>query len=112
MYGRRAEQDNGLLGCCRGSAAKRRIVGLCTGLLPAAVAAVATNIAELVDIARETVMVSLRLGLHAKQRSSQIDQTSGSWSIALSGADIGETRSTIDRYHHDRVSSFPLHWKI
>lgn len=86
----------------------RHLVGFCTGLLPAAVAAASTSLADATRLSQEIVLLSIRLGLHAYRRSVAIEATSGVWSVVVLGQDATQLRSKIDAFHQDQAS-FPRH---
>ncbi|KAK0703919.1 hypothetical protein B0T26DRAFT_681541 [Lasiosphaeria miniovina] len=120
----RVEQDPTLLGRAAAdseTALNRRIVGFCTGLLPAAAAAAATSLPALTSTASHIVVVALRLGLHVRHRSALIEPataliepaTAGidnSWSALVSGASPAEYRSAMAHFHQTHAT--PVHKQL
>lgn len=56
------------------------------------------------------MLISLRLALHIRRRSSLIEAATDSWSVALSGANPAECQSAIDRFH--QTHSVPAHKRV
>ncbi|MCJ1479554.1 hypothetical protein MMC13_008240 [Lambiella insularis] len=83
------------------------IIGLCTGLLPAAAAATARSTGELLRLAPSIICIALRLALEADLRSSQIEETTQSWAAIVPGVPVIEQQSALDEFH--RQTELPLH---
>ncbi|KAK4210046.1 hypothetical protein QBC37DRAFT_475210 [Rhypophila decipiens] len=104
----RIEQDSSLGVVQASSIFPRVVVGFCTGLLPAAAAAVASrNLSELVSIACHITLVSFRVALYASHRSALIEAASASdrWALAVSGASSTACQSAINRFHRANTIS-------
>lgn len=86
----------------------RAILGLCTGLLPAAAASASRNVHHLTELAPEIVGVAIRLSLYAQRRSSQIEQSTGSWAVVVSGTSAEELQNAIDKFHFEQVSQVKI----
>ena len=82
---------------------KTYLVGLCTGMLPAAAMAVSKTTTQLLDLAPEIVRVSLRLGLEASRRSDQIEKSRESWATIVSGVAPFEQQEALDHFHQTHV---------
>lgn len=66
------------------------ILGLCTGLLPAAAAMMASNITDLVKYGLDVAAMSVRMGHELVVRSQRVDNTPGSWAYSIVGATAAE----------------------
>ena len=87
------------------SSRRTYLVGLCTGMLPAAALAVSNSTSQLLKISPEIVRLSLRVGIKASRRSMQIEQCSDSWAIAIPGMTPQEQQVTLDQFHAEHVRS-------
>ena len=96
-----SEEDPGLLDAKPSS--EIEIVGLCTGLLPAAAAATARSTRELLQLAPSIICIALRLALEVDLRSSQIEETTQSWAVIVSGIPSEKQQSALDDYHKQTV---------
>lgn len=76
------------------------LVGLCTGMLPAAALAFSSSTTQLLELAPEIVRISLRLGLEASRRSEQIEKSHKSWATVVPGVPLQEQREILHRFHH------------
>ncbi|KAK2801683.1 Type I Iterative PKS [Onygenales sp. PD_10] len=81
--------------------------GICGGLLAAATAAVATNVAELIVVANYIVTVAVRVGVATSRRSLQIEDDTGSWAFSALGKIVPQLPSILDQYH--RAQAIPRH---
>jgi hypothetical protein len=98
-----AEEDPSIL--AKGpESSDRAILGICTGLLPAAAASASTNVHNLMELAPEIVGVALRLSLYAQRRSSQIEPSTGSWAVVVGGTSAEDLQNAIDEFHFEQVS--------
>ena len=79
------------------------LVGLCTGMLPAAALAFSNSSTQLLELAPKIVCVSLRLGLEAARRSAQIESSNESWAVVVPGVGLQEQREILLRFHHVHV---------
>lgn len=80
------------------------LVGLCTGMLPAAALAFASSTTELLELAPTIVCISLRLGLESSRRSAQIENSHRSWATVVPGIPLEEQRDILHQFHHKHVS--------
>lgn len=80
------------------------LVGLCTGMLPAAALAVTTSPSQLLRQAPDVVRVVLRLGLEARRRSAQIEPSRESWATIVPGIAPQEQQKALDLFHKEKVS--------
>jgi hypothetical protein len=99
---RHAESDPSLL---LGDKSSRPILtlGICGGLLPAAAAAVATNVAELIEVATFLAAVTCRVAVQISRRSMQIEDGTGSWAFSALGKIVTQLPSILDQYHKIEV---------
>lgn len=81
------------------SSASTYLVGLCTGMLPAAALAVTNSTGQLLQLAPEIVCISLRLGLEACRRSAQIELSHESWATVVPGIPLQEQIEILRRFH-------------
>ena len=105
---RQAENDPGILFSTTGDS---YYLGLCTGGLPAAAAAAVESVDQLVQIAPAIVCVSARLAMEARRRSSNIDRSTESWAVVVSGENlVYDLQQAIDEYHKQYVSISGFAW--
>jgi hypothetical protein len=89
---------------------KTYIIGLCTGLLPAAAAATAKSAGELLQLAPSIIFIALRLALEVDLRSSRIEETTQSWAALVPGIPTNEQLSALDDFHKQTVRpNMPRH---
>ena len=84
------------------------VLGLCTGLLPAAVLAWATSIGDVLEIVPEIVCISWRLGLEASHRSQQLEYSCESWATVINSVPNDELQAAIDDFHQTKASVWTL----
>ncbi|KAM7216845.1 hypothetical protein V8F06_007822 [Rhypophila decipiens] len=83
-------------------------LGICGGLLPAAVAAVATNVSQLVQVGSYLAGINCRVAAAISRRSVQIeDDTAGSWAFSALGGVVPQLPSILDKFH--REQAIPRH---
>lgn len=75
------------------------LVGLCTGMLPAAALASASSVNQLLELAPEIACISLRLGIEASRRSAQIEKSHESWATLVPGIPLQEQKEILQRFH-------------
>ncbi|RFU79548.1 polyketide synthase [Trichoderma arundinaceum] len=95
----RVEKDPSLL--ATGRTAPGYIIGLCAGLLPAAAAAAARDVSELLRIGRELIAVAFRLGLEQWRSALEIESVQGPWAVAVDNIAQGEVESIIYAFNND-----------
>ena len=78
-------------------------LGLCIGLLPAAVAAVSRNIEDLHTFGLEIVAISIRLMEEIRSRSQKIEAVPGTWAYTVVGAGTEDSKAVLDKFHRDQV---------
>lgn len=81
-----------------------RILAFCTGEIPAAVAAAATDCIQLLALAIETVGILVRFASEVIRRSQAIDSTPESWATTLVGVSTEKTQQLLDGFHREHVS--------
>ena len=84
-------------------------LGLCTGLLPAAVAAVSRNVEDVHKFGLEMVAISVRLMESIRNRSQQIEAVPGTWAYTVVGAGAEDSKAVLDDFHQAQV--FTLHFR-
>ncbi len=82
---------------------KVHIIGLCTGLIPACVAMVATDVAGLFKYGLEMVAISLRLAYEVNMRSKRVEDIQESWAYSVVGATAADTQAILDSFHERNV---------
>lgn len=82
------------------------VLGLCTGILPAAVAAVARNTDELLKFGIEIIAIAVRFGAELTARSKKIEEAPGSWAYTIVGVTAEESQAIIDGFHQNQVSCY------
>jgi hypothetical protein len=70
--------------------------------LPAAAAAAARSIPELLQIGSQLIAVVFRLGLATWRRALNIENQPGHWSMAVK-SDVKKLQKTADRFNSSRV---------
>lgn len=80
------------------------MIGLCTGMLPAAAVGAASSTDQLLRLAPEIVRLSLRLGLEATHRSAQIERSSESWATLVPSISAHEQQASLNEFHRQHVS--------
>lgn len=78
-------------------------LGLCTGLLPAAVAAVSRNIEDVHKFGLEIVAISIRLMEGLRSRSQQIEAAPGTWAFTVVGAGAEDSKAVLDDFEQAQV---------
>ena len=86
------------------------LAGLSIGLLAGAAVAVSSSIAELVRAGAESVRISFRLGIYVDNISKSLDSCGGegsleSWAYVVTGLDVEDVESEIDKYNNGTVCS-------
>ena len=85
------------------------ILGLCTGLLPAAAALISSNVTDLFTYGLEMVAMSIRMAHELSVRSEMVDETPGSWAYSLVGATASEIEQTLKSFHKAQVRDLRYH---
>lgn len=93
-----AERDTSILGTSSSSPSVE-VVGLCMGLLPAAVALAATDTTHIFALGREMLAVTLRMAHSIWSRMRLIDDSPGSWATVLVGVPTQKVQDTLDQFH-------------
>lgn len=78
-------------------------LGLCTGLLPAAVAAVSRNTEDLHKFGLEVVAISIRMMEGIRSRSQQIEANPGPWAYTIVGSGTEDSKAALDVFHQSQV---------
>ena len=78
-------------------------MGLCTGLLPAAVAASARDTGDLIQYGLEIVAVALRLAHELKMRAKRIENAPGCWAFTMVGITAEQLQEILERFHKAKV---------
>lgn len=82
---------------------QRRVLGLCTGLLPSVLTGVATDLEDLTRLGAHIVCVALRLALDVHRRSQIMASEEGSWSRAVRGVSLEELRDALNLFKETNV---------
>ncbi|KAK4189134.1 hypothetical protein QBC35DRAFT_167960 [Podospora australis] len=86
-----------------GSESNLAILGVCTGLLPAAAVSCCRNLTELLSFAGEIVNLAFQIGLQASSRSNIIDPLAGSWTTLVTNVDIHTVREALEAFNRESV---------
>ncbi|KAI0202479.1 putative polyketide synthase [Astrocystis sublimbata] len=78
-------------------------LGICGGLLPAAAAAVATNVNELVEVASYIAGINCRVAAAISRRSIQVEDSTESWAFSVLGKVVGELPKILAQFHRDNL---------
>ncbi|OCK77458.1 PKS16 protein [Lepidopterella palustris CBS 459.81] len=81
------------------SSRRHYLIGLCTGLLPAAAVKASESITDFIQLATEIVCVSFRLALETRHRSMQIDPTLDSWAYVVRDVTPVNVQAALDEFH-------------
>ena len=79
------------------------MLGLCTGLLPVAAAAVAKDTSGLLKFGLEIIAVAVRLAQGITTRSRLIEETLGAWAYTIVGASADDSQAALDKFHQAQV---------
>lgn len=82
---------------------RTHLLGLCTGFLPAVVAAASTSWVDLVEFGAQIVCVALRLAVEVHRRSQAIEKSSSNWSTAIRGVSPTDLENAINSFHERKV---------
>lgn len=80
------------------------IIGLCLGLIPAAVGAVARDANELVDLGLEFLPLIVRIAVTGYERYREIEDSQGTWSYVIRDTLPEEVQTILDEFHQSNVS--------
>ena len=94
------ESDSSIL---QPSGSALHLLGLCTGLLPAAVASVARDTNDLVKYGLEIVVIAFRLAHELKTRARKIEDAPGCWSYTIPGKTAAHLHEILKRFHRAHV---------
>jgi hypothetical protein len=99
---RYAEKDPSLL---MGSLSSPPVIALSisASLLPAAAAAVANDVDELIEAATFLAVVSFRLAVQIRRRGDQIESENGEWAFFALGEIVAQVPSILEHFHKDQV---------
>ncbi|KAI0965537.1 hypothetical protein F4678DRAFT_467398 [Xylaria arbuscula] len=79
----------------------RILIGLCTNLFPAALAATARSVTELTRLSLEGFPSYFNLAVANHARTKQIEQPHGSWSCRVSTQTDANVQSLLDKFHEE-----------
>lgn len=74
-------------------------MGVCIGLLAAAVASFAESSAHIVTLGLECVAMSFRIGLHLRRRSRLVEDSPKSWGCTIVGMNPDSLQRRLDRFN-------------
>ena len=80
-------------------------LGLCTGLIPAAVAAVSRNSEDVHKFGLEIIAICIRLMEGVRSRSQKIEAAPGAWAYTVVGAGAEDSKAVLDNFHQAQVYS-------
>ncbi|KAK8016787.1 polyketide synthase [Apiospora rasikravindrae] len=76
-------------------------IGVCIGLLAAAVAATATTARDVVRLGLECVAISFRLGIELWRRTRSVEDSPESWACTFVGIDAAQVQERLDLFNRD-----------
>ncbi|KYK61102.1 polyketide synthase [Drechmeria coniospora] len=79
------------------------ILGFCTGELPAAIAAVAQDTTELVDLGVEATRIIFRMARELNHRSLMVDRTNGPWARTLLNISADRVGAILKEFHESQA---------
>lgn len=79
------------------------IVGLCTGILPAAVCAVSRGLDDVIDLGLKTISLAFNLAVESGRRSEAIEAGSGYWGFSILNVPIDTLEQVISEFHTQKV---------
>ncbi|KAF5135174.1 Non-reducing polyketide synthase ZEA1 [Metarhizium anisopliae] len=94
-----AEQDPTVL-ASKGN--RNCILGFCTGEVAAAVAAVAQDTNELVELGVEVTHIIFRMARELNRRSLMVDRTNGPWARTILGISVDRVREILQDFHENQ----------
>lgn len=83
------------------------MVGWCTGLLPAAVAASAVSMVQVLELAPRAVELSIKIGVDAHRKAAAVEDHPGSWARVVKGCPETDLEAMLNQFNATNVSSFP-----
>ena len=98
---RYAEEDPTILAS---HGAPNYLLGFCTGEIPAAVAAIARDTSEVLDLAIEATHIIFRMAREFLRRSVMVDRTNDYWARAVLSMSPDQVQTILDEYHESQVS--------
>ncbi|KAJ5594738.1 Beta-ketoacyl synthase [Penicillium hispanicum] len=78
------------------------LLGFCTGEVPAAVAAIARDTSELLELAVEATHIIFRMARELHRRSVMVDRTNGFWARTVLGLAPERVQPILDEYHQSQ----------
>ncbi|KAK2592067.1 hypothetical protein QQS21_010228 [Conoideocrella luteorostrata] len=78
------------------------VLGFCTGEVAAAVAAVAQDTNELVELGVEVTHIIFRMACELSRRSLMVDRTNGPWAKTILGIPVDRARAILQDFHENQ----------
>jgi len=100
ISGRSAEEDPSILGSQNSPI---EILAFCTGLLPAAVAAVSKDTSELLKFGLEIISITFRLSFEITRIMRLIEDVGGNLATTIVGANLEKTQAILDEFYVSQV---------
>ncbi|KAH7120608.1 PKS16 protein, partial [Dactylonectria macrodidyma] len=89
--------DKARVACIRSRSAI--MVGWCTGLLPAAVAASAVSMVQVLELAPRVVELSIKIGVDARCKAAAVEDHPGSWARVVKGCPETELEAMLNQFN-------------
>ncbi|KAI6708188.1 polyketide synthase [Diplocarpon mali] len=86
---------------------KAVVVGLCTGVLPAVVAAVSRGLDDVLDLGIKVICLAFQLAVDSGRRSEAIEAGAGHWGFSILNVPIDSLESIIEKFHAEK--GIPTH---
>ncbi|KAH6970569.1 hypothetical protein BKA56DRAFT_558919 [Ilyonectria sp. MPI-CAGE-AT-0026] len=75
------------------------MVGWCTGLLPAAVAASAVSMVQVLELAPRAVEISIKIGVDAHLKAAAVEDHPGSWARVVKGCPETDLEAMLNQFN-------------
>ena len=100
---RHAERDSSLL-FSNDNSQPVIALGICGSLLPAAAAAVSSDVGELIEVSTYLAGVACRLAIQVARRSLQIEEDGGgAWAMSALGEVVTKLPAILSQFHEEQV---------
>jgi hypothetical protein len=78
-------------------------LSICGSLLPAAAAAVANDVDDLIEVSTFIATVAFRMAVQVTRRAMAIENNSGAWAFSALGEIVTQLPSALEKFHEDQV---------
>ena len=88
-------------------ATQTRTIGSCTGLLAASAVSSCCSLADLIEVAVDTVRIAFRIGALVAETAAEIERTlaqAQSWSVIVPNLSAEAAKDILDKFHEAEVT--------